>query len=79
QFQPETERYIAPVLMDTEGAPGEWQQAIQGDTNLLDTRRLTAARATHGMAVCNRFKDYFLTDEGRVTWQDAVVQRGTLQ
>lgn len=51
--------------MDTEGAPGEWWQVIQGDTNLLDTRHFTTARATQdGMAVRDQFKDYFLTDEG---------------
>lgn len=58
QFQPETERYIIPVLMDTKGVPGE-----------------CAARETQdGMAVQEYFKKYFLTDEGRVTWQDAVIQ-----
>lgn len=77
---PETERYMNPVLMDTEGGHGEWRQAVQGDTNLLDPLRFTAARTTQdGIAVRELFKDYFLTDEGRVAWQDAVIQRGRLQ
>lgn len=55
------------------------RQAVQGDTNLLDTLCFTAARATQdGMAVGERLKDYFLTDEGRVARQDAVIQGGTL-
>lgn len=80
QLQTEGGRYITPVLTDSEGSPGEWRQVTQGDSNLLDTQRLTAARASQeGMAVRDRLKDYFLSDEGRVTWQDAVLQRGTSQ
>lgn len=42
-------------------------------------RWFTAAKVTQDeMAVQERFKEYFMTDEGRVTWQDAVIQQGTL-
>ncbi|XP_070819492.1 uncharacterized protein [Chaetodon trifascialis] len=79
QSLPEQHRYIPPGMVDTEGAPGEWRQVIQGDTNLLPTRRITAARATQdGMVVREIFKEYFQTDEGRIDWQDRHVRRGTL-
>lgn len=79
QHLPEQSRYISPGMADRDGAPGEWRQVVQGDTNLTRTRRFTAARATQdGMAVREIFKEYFQTDQGRIDWQDRHVRRGTL-
>ncbi|CAL8370676.1 unnamed protein product [Boreogadus saida] len=79
QSLPEPNRYIPPGMVDGDGAPGEWRQVVQGDTNLVRTRRITAARATQdGMAVRELFKEYFQTEPGRIDWQDRHVRRGTL-
>ena len=76
---PEENRYIPPGMTDSrDGAPGEWRQVVQGDTNFTSARRITAARATQdGMAVREIFKEYFQTDQGRIDWQDRHVRRGT--
>lgn len=51
QTQPETESYINPVLKDTEGAPGEWRQAVL-QNQILDHQRVIDARTTpDGIAV----------------------------
>ncbi|XP_059930001.1 uncharacterized protein LOC132473757 [Gadus macrocephalus] len=79
QSLPEQNRYIPPGMVDGDGAPGEWRQVVQGDTNLIRTRRITAARANQdGMAVRELFKEYFQTEPGRIDWQDRHVRRGTL-
>lgn len=76
---PEQSRYITPAMCDRDGVPGEWRQVVQGDTNLRNTRRFTAARATQdGMAIREIFKEYFQTEQGRIHWQDAHIRRGTL-
>ena len=70
---------MPPGMIDRDGAPGEWRQVVQGDTNLIRTRRITTARATQdGMAVRELFKEYFHTEQGRIDWQDRHVRRGTL-
>ena len=75
QFQPETGKYISPVLLtDIEGVLEEWRPVVQGDTNLLDTQCFTASTATRNRSRTLQRLDYFLTDEGRVSWQDAVIQ-----
>lgn len=77
QYLPEQQCYITPGFVDRDGAPGEWRQVVQGDTNLVSTRRFTAARATQeGMTVREIFKEYFQTDQGRLDWQDRHVRRG---
>ncbi|KAK0153028.1 Protein ALP1-like [Merluccius polli] len=79
QSLPEQTRYIPPGMIDRDGAPGEWRQVVQGDTNLISTRRITAARATRdGMTVRETFKEFFQTDQGRIDWQDRHVRRGTV-
>ena len=79
QSLPEQNRYIPPGMIDRDGAPGEWRQVVQGDTNLIRTRRITAARATQdGIAVRELFKENFHTEPGRIDWQDRHVRRGTL-
>ena len=79
QSLPEQNRYIPPGMIDRDGAPGEWRQVVQGDTNLIRRRRITATRATEdGMAVRELFKEYFPTEQGRIDWQDRHVRRGTL-
>ncbi|CAL8310950.1 unnamed protein product [Gadus morhua 'NCC'] len=62
-------------MIDRDGAPGEWRQVVQGDTNLIRTRRITAARATQdGIAVRELFKENFHTEPGRIDWQDRHVE-----
>ena len=79
QSLPEQTRYIPPGMIDRDGAPGEWRQMVQGDTNLISTRRITATRATQdGMTVRETFKEFFQTDQGKIDWQDRHVRRGTL-
>nr|XP_054591353.1 uncharacterized protein LOC129155158 [Nothobranchius furzeri] len=77
QLQAETARYISRV--DEGDVLGEWRQVVETDTNLLDTGRLTSERATrHGTEVRNSLMNYFQTEAGRVSFQDNILQRGTL-
>lgn len=67
QSLPEQNRYILPGMVDRDGAPGEWRQVVLGDTNLINTHRITATSATQdGMVVREIFTEFFLTDQGRI-------------
>lgn len=51
---------------------------VEGDSNLLDPRRLSADSATElGSDMCSLMM-YFQSDTGKVDFQDTVLQRGTL-
>ena len=69
-------RYVNNGLVDSDSALGEWRDTVRDDNNLVGVRN-AAARATRaGLAVRNAFKNYFQTPEGRVEWQDNVLQQG---
>lgn len=78
-------RYIPPSFTDSstptgEPVSGDWRGVVAGDNNLLNTGRLSKARATRAaVSARNDLKSVFLTPRGLVPWQDNVLRKGTLR
>nr|XP_055051398.1 putative nuclease HARBI1 [Misgurnus anguillicaudatus] len=78
-------RYIPPQFADGttasgEHMPGEWRTIVSGDCSMVDAGRLSSARASRAaIAVRNDLMSFFLTQQGLVPWQDAVIKKGCLQ
>uniref|UniRef100_A0A8C4XGT5 DDE Tnp4 domain-containing protein n=1 Tax=Erpetoichthys calabaricus TaxID=27687 RepID=A0A8C4XGT5_ERPCA len=78
-MEPDGARYVSRHLVDEGDIPGEWRCTVDGDSNLTSPGRLTGSRATRtGTLVCDCLKEYFQTVAGKVTFQDAVLHRGTV-
>lgn len=75
-------RYISYSLPDSPTAdgdiqPGEWRRHVASDTNLLEARQLSTARASQvAHNTRHNLMTFFQAPAGHVPWQDNVVRRG---
>lgn len=57
--------------------PGNWREVVQGDTCFRDIRRQGSNNYTKDAEkVRDTFKEYFLSEHGEVSWQNAHVEKG---
>lgn len=50
--------------------PGAWRNITEGDTGMLDLQRLPRRPKEAAKAIRDEFKEYFVSREGSVPWQD---------
>ena len=81
QNTPKT-RYVPPTLVDQElqgdVVAGTWRE-IQADSIRAINRVGSNMSSKQATKYREQLKDFFLTDEGSVPWQETVVRRGRLQ
>eukprot|EP00795_Rhopilema_esculentum_P007854 gene7854-13732_t len=75
-------RYVPPTLVDQElqgdVVPGTWRE-IQANSIRAINRVGSNMSSKQATKYREQLKDFFLTDEGSVPWQETVVRRGRLQ
>ena len=73
-------RYVPSSFVDSASGDGDWRETVRADTNMLPVSRLGSYMAAHDAKnVRDKICTYFQSPEGRVPWQEHVINRGTLQ
>jgi hypothetical protein len=67
--------YAPPGTFDCETTdglhiPGSWRAITTGDTGVRDLRHIPRRAATTAIEVRDEYRNYFMTNEGKVPWQE---------
>lgn len=76
-------RYVPPNFVDYpeefgDYRPGEWREVVQNDTGMRKTAKVSSNNYSKAaMIIQEKLEQYFMTEAGKLPWQETVAKRGT--